>query len=247
VCRLIRCNSGARFGGVVHETIIQQTNIRVPEDIFFEHLPEKIGLEKTLARFVRDRELLYKEYQANPYHARTLFYLARTCEDLGHLEEAYHLYKKRIKLVGWDEEDFMTYYRLAETIKKLVLQNYPERYRWNEAFEYYIKAYQMRSHRAEPLIGIAEYYVLIDQMDLAYVFARRAVEIAYPVSDMLFIEKYLYTYYRHELLARCAWYVKEFEVGSLAADMAYTAYPDYEYAQINKSCYDSYKKEVGLR
>lgn len=237
-CRLLRCNYGVRFGGVVHETIIQQTNARVPADIFFEYLPSDAGVEKTLARFVRDRDLLYKEYLNNPRDTRTLFYLARTCEDLGDLEAAYAFYKERVDMIGWDEEDFIVHHRLAETIKKMVLKKYPKRYQWDESLAYYIKAFQMRPHRIEPLVGIADYYVAIDQMDLAYLFARRAAEIEYPVNDKLFVDKYVYNYYRYELLARCAWYIGEFEVGEYGAQMAYDAYPDYDIAQFNKNVYE---------
>lgn len=243
-CRLLRCNRGLRFGGVVHETITQPTIVKVPDTIFFEYLPETIGMEKTAARFVRDRELLFKEYQRNPYCTRTSFYLARTCEDLGDLVSAYDFYKKRVDMIGWDEEDFIVRYRLAETIKKLVFHQKNPDYDWSEALVYYLQAYQMRPHRAEPLIGIADYYVQLNQMDTAFLFARQAAEMEYPEKDILFVEKYLYNYYRYELLARCAWYINEFEIGEWAAQKAYEMYPDYKYARINMECYLSRKGNV---
>lgn len=238
-CRLLRCNRGLRFGGVVHETITQSSLVKVPEDIFFEYLPEAIGIEKTAARFVRDRELLFKEYQRNPSCTRTLFYLARTCEDLGDLTAAYDFYKQRIEMVGWDEEDFIVRYRLAETIKKLVFRAKHPDYDWQEALMYFLQAYEMRPHRIEPLVAIADYYVQLDQMPTAFLFARKAAEMPYPENDILFVEKYLYSYYRYEVLARCAWYVGEFEIGEWAAAQAYEAYPDYKYARINMECYRS--------
>ena len=102
-----------------------------------------------------------------------------------------------------------------------------------------MQAYQMRPHRIEPLVEIADYYVYINQMDLAFLFARRACEVEYPVNDVLFIENYLYEYYRYELLARCCWYINEFEIGEWAARKAYEARPDYKYAKINMDCYAS--------
>lgn len=243
-CRLLRCNRGLRFGGVVHETITQPSLAKVPEDIFFEYLPETLGVEKTAARFVRDRELLFKEYQKNPYCTRNLFYLARTCEDLGDLTSAYDFYKERVEMIGWDEEDFIVRYRLAETIKRLVFRAKHPDYTWDEALHYFLQAYQMRPHRAEPLIEIADYYVQIGQMDTAYLFARRAAEIEYPERDILFVEKYLYNYYRYEVLTRCAWYINEFEIGEWAAQKAYEACPDNKYAQINMHCYLSRRGQV---
>jgi glycosyltransferase involved in cell wall biosynthesis len=236
-CRLLRCNRNLRFGGAVHETITQTTGAKVPESIYFEYLPDQIGWEKTFARFARDRELLLREYEKNPSCSRTLFYLARTCEDIGNLVEAYGFYKKRLELVGWPEEDFIVRYRLAETIKKLVFHEKNSDYTWQEALDYYLQAYEMRPHRIEPLVAIADYYVQLHQMPTAFLFARKAAEMDYPECDGLFVEKYLYTYYRYELLARCAWYTHQFEIGQWAAEKAYEAYPDYPYARINRECY----------
>jgi hypothetical protein len=240
ICRLFRCNRGVRFMGVVHEVVAQSLQVKVPETIYFDYLPASRGVEKTAQRFIRDRELLLKEHENKPWCTRTLFYLARTCEDLGNWQEAYDFYKIRVNMVGWDEEDFIARFRLAQTIKKLVLRSeYKDKYSWSEALEYYMQAYQMRPHRIEPLVEIADYYVYINQMDLAFLFARRVCEAEYPANDVLFIENYLYDYYRYELLARCCWYIGEFEIGEWAARQAYEAYPDYKYAKINMDCYAS--------
>jgi len=163
---------------------------------------------------------------------------------LGDLTSAYAFYKKRLDLVGWDEEDFIVRYRLAETIKKLVFHEKHPDYNWSEALDYYLQAYQMRSHRIEPLVAIADYYVQLGQMETALLFAQKAAEMKYPDKDILFVEKYLYNYYRYEVLARCAWYTNEFEIGEWAARKAYEAYPDYKYARINMECYRSRKEKV---
>lgn len=243
-CRLIRCNCDVRFQGVVHEVIAQSLSVKVPDTIYFQYLPKSNGIEKTATRFLRDRELLLKEHYAKPWCTRTLFYLARTCEDLGNWEEAYDFYKMRVDMIGWDEEDFIVRYRLAETIKKLILHAKNSKYQWSEAMHYYMEAYQMRSHRIEPLVGIADYYVALDQMASAFLFARHAAEMEYPLTDGLFVEKYLYTYYRYELLARCAWYINEFEIGAVAARKAYEAYPNYKYAKINMECYTAHEQKM---
>ena len=136
VPRLIRCGCNAQFEGVVHETIISQTRVKVPPTIYFEYRPTKYGTSKTRKRHQKDKELLYKEYTQKP-SPRTLFYLAFTCEVLGDLQEAYDLYKQRIQYTSFDEEDFMSYYRLAQTIEKLSYVN--SSYTWEEALYYYIK------------------------------------------------------------------------------------------------------------
>jgi len=233
--RLIRCGRGSYFEGVVHEIIVGQRDIKIPPTIYFQYLPTAQGTAKSQERFMRDRQLLYIEHIKNPECTRTLFYLARACEDIGNLEEAYTFYKKRITMVGWDEEDFMSYYRLAQTIEKLSYHD--SRYTWAEALDYYLKAYTMRPHRAEPLISIAYYYVQQNDMPTAFLFAHRACEIAYPYNDVLFVQKYAYDYLRYELLARCAWHTKEWNIGEDAARKAFEAHPEYVHAYNNLQCF----------
>src|SRR5690606_39042234 len=184
-------------------------------------------------------ELLYIEHIKKPQCTRTLFYLARACEDIGNLEGAYHLYKKRIALVGRDEEDFMALYRLAKTVEKLSYDN--KNYQWHEALGYYLQAYKMHTCRAEHLISIAYYYVHQEDMHTSFLFARTAAEIAYPKTDVLFVQKYAYEYLRYELLTRCAWYINEFEIGEIAAEKALLSHPEYEHAQHNVRCYKNRK------
>jgi len=235
ICRLIRCDCGVRFGGAVHEAVIQQSNQKVPENIYIDYQPSRESFEIRARRFERDRDLLFKEHGKKPFDTRTLFYLARTCEDMGDLEAAYDFYKKRVALIGWPEEDFIANYRLAHTIEKLASMN--ENYRWSESLEYYLKAFQMRPHRAEPLVSIANYYVQQDEMDVAFLYARRAVEIPYPVDDILFIEKYVYDCYRYELLSRCAWYIQEYKIGEMAVKKAVKHYPQLTHLRHNLACY----------
>jgi len=240
--RLIKCNCDVWFEGAVHEAINKQSPLKVPADIYFEYLPEKIGIEKTNARLFRDRDILFREYHKNPTSSRTLFYLARTCEDLGDLEMAYFLYQKRIQLNGWDEENFMSYYRLAQTVEKLSYIN--EKYTWDEALLYYLKSFEMRPTRAEPLVSIAHYYLHQNNMHLALLYIRRAVDIPYPTNDLLFVQKNVYDYYRYEIMSRCAWYCNEFVIGEWAALEAAIARPDLEHLQNNLECYLSRKKAL---
>ena len=44
--RLIRCRSGLRFGGVVHETIMIGTRYKTPDTVYFELRPGRYGWKK---------------------------------------------------------------------------------------------------------------------------------------------------------------------------------------------------------
>ena len=215
-CRLFRCKHGVQFNGVVHEYVVQQTQIKVPDIIYFHYSPASKGLKKTMERLKRDRFLLLAEHEKNPSNARTLFYLARTCEDQEDLYAAYYFYKKRIAIVSWPEEDFIACYRLAEVIKKLVLYKKDINFYWKEALKYYLQAYRMRSHRIEPIVAIADYYFHSNKMELACLFSLLAAHAQYPLYDVLFIEKYIYSHYRYKILYESAYRINEIKLAQWA-------------------------------
>lgn len=233
--RLIRCKSGLRFGGVVHETITIGTPHKTPHSIYFELRPGRHGMEKTARRWARDKELLMKAHLANPMDSRTAFYLAQTFDCLNDLENAYKYYELRTHLIGWCEEDYMARYRLAIVTERLKNEDGSDR--WPEALDHYLKAHTMRQIRAEPLIHIAQHYLEQGNHACAYIFARRACEIAYPAQDTLFVEKEAYDYTRHDILGQSAWYVQEYEIGEQEVKKAIKVHDNYPHLFKNLSFY----------
>lgn len=233
--RLIKCGSGLRFGGVVHETIMIGTRNKTPYDVYFELRPARAGIEKTQRRWARDRDLLLKAHLANPNDSRTAFYLAQTYDCLGDLENAHKFYKLRTQLPGWDEENFMAWYRLAQVTERMKKDDGSSR--WDEALGYYLKAFSMRCIRAEPLIKIANHYLAEGNHACAYIFAHRACALAYPINDTLFVEKEAYDYNRHDILGQSAWYVGEYEIGEKEVRQALKAHENYPHLFTNLSFY----------
>lgn len=234
VTRLIRCRTNTRFVGVAHEALNKISTGRVPKEVYFEWRPSQKGAEKSAQRWKRDRDLLLKDHEQNPHNERTLFYLGQTYDCLGDWENAYLYYQKRAAIRGWDEENFVTCVRMGDVARHLAEK---DNLFCQAAVEHYLQAYAMRPHRAEPLIKIAEYYLEKGQMPLAFLFARRAVDLPYPDSDILFVEKYLYDFARYDILGICAWYVGEYEVGEWAVLQALEVKPDAQHLQRNLQFY----------
>ncbi|MDR3550508.1 MAG: hypothetical protein P4L31_03785 [Candidatus Babeliales bacterium] len=235
VARLIRCKRGVGFVGRVHEVPNHVSTATLPDDVFFEWRPAQKGQEKTAERWKRDRDILLKHHQEEPADARTLFYLAQTYDCLGDWENAYTFYKKRLAINGWDEENFMAQFRLGNVALNLMKKNDKEL--CSDAIKQYLKAFSLRPQRAEPLIKIAQYYLDRNEMHLAYVFAARAAQIPYPTKDVLFVEKYMYDFTRYDILGRCAWYVKEYEVGRNAILKALEVEPNAPHLKRNLAFY----------
>lgn len=229
--RLIRRGSKLRFAGVVHEVLDFFCSEKVPADIFFKREVTRMGQEKSKKRWERDYDLLLQEHERDPNNSRTIFYLAQTCECLGNLHEACKWYKVRASLWGWEEENFMALYRLGEIYQRLG--------NWEKALHNYLESFSRYPSRAEPLIRIAQYYWDHNSPALCYLFSRRAVEIPYPCSDVLFVQKDLYDFIRYDLLGRSAWYVGEYLLGKEAVEKALEVHPNLGYLQGNLECYDS--------
>lgn len=228
--RLIRCRSGVNFVGVVHETLSQVSSVKVPKNCFFDYRPGTIGNEASQKRWSRDLGKLLDAHKNNPRDPRTTFYIAQTYQCLGDLVNAQSWYKLRLTMTwGWDEENFMACYRLAQVCESLG--------DWNNALCYYLQAFSMRPCRAEPLVRLAQHYYNVNNMELCCLFSQRATEIPYPDKDVLFIDKELYDYTRYDLLGISAWYVHKYKIGKAAVENALKTRHDISRLQKNLAFY----------
>lgn len=232
VRRLIRCHTNTYFVGSVHEELNNISLKKVSTDCFFDWRPSTYGQEKSQKRWTRDCAILLKEYEKDPNNARTVFYLAQTYACLGDLKNACFWYERRTKMLGWDEENFIAYYKLAQVYEALG--------EWDKALAAYFKALSLRPCRAEPLVRLAQHYLDTGDKELCFLFAQRAVELPYPSSDVLFIEKEMYDYTRYDLLGASAWYVGQFNLGEKAVLNAINAHPNERRLYKNLECYVNY-------
>jgi tetratricopeptide (TPR) repeat protein len=233
VDRLIRPGRGVQFIGTVHEGLNVVATTKAPYNAFFVWGWSEYSIQKSKKRWVRDKDLLEEELKKKPGNPRILFYLAQTYACLGEWDKACEYYHKRCTVNGWDEENYMARYQLAEA--------YTAQNQWDKALCYYLEAYAMRSTRAEPLIKIAEYYLEHNNFAASFLFAKAALEIPYPTTDSLMVEKKLYDYVRYDIMGRCAWYVGQFDTGRTAVLQALTVKPDAPHLIKNLSFYQPSK------
>jgi hypothetical protein len=141
----------------------------------------------------REAALLLADLHANPKEPRTVFYLARTFDDMGRWQDACKLYEQRKPLGGYDEEIWYSWYRkgalLCEASRKDPITAESLR---DEGIAQLLDAYQVRPWRAEPLWYLAEFYSGERSHTLAQFFYRAADDIPYPHNDQLFIDQRAY-------------------------------------------------------
>jgi glycosyltransferase involved in cell wall biosynthesis len=191
---------GYRYEGVVHEVLTSKT--AMPE-VRLEGLVYRIRVEGARSsdpeKYRNDARILEKALEGEPTNARHAFYLAQSWRDAGELEKARECYQACTTKGGWAEEVFYSYFELAKLSERL---RAPEA----EVIAAYLKAYEVRPARAEPLCNLARYLRERDRIVAAYPFALAAAEIPRP-GDRLFLDESVYAWRALDELAVSAYWV----------------------------------------
>lgn len=222
--KFIKTRHGFRYHQSVHEYIMSQEAVDNPElldraTFFFLFQDRRYDDDKSKHRFIRDREMLYKEHLEKPDDARVLFYLGQTVMCMGQYHLAYRYYNQRTKINVFPEEIYHSYYHMARISQVLG-------HDWSESLILYLKAFEY-TKRVEPLLRIAEYYTKLGELneqkvkeqyteqltktngkitgvnyvgcsyyDVALNYLRTSLELDYPEKCILFVNRQTYDYER---------------------------------------------------
>jgi hypothetical protein len=209
--RLIKARAKWRYVGSVHEYIKcfnekgDEKNIARIEDKIVLYQDRTQDDYKSQKRFHRDEELLIEEYKKDKNNSRTIFYLAQTCLCLNKYEDALYYYKLRTELEGFKEEKYYSFYKCG-------IISFALKHSWHDSMSWFLKAYDCIK-RAEPLVGITEYYYKNKQWDMAYIFINLACKLEYPNDCILFVNRLVYDYKRWNLMGIIAFYNGNYKEG----------------------------------
>ena len=237
--RLARAKSGWRYVGATHEFLGKEKTppptIRVP-DARIVHDTSHRTKEGMRARWELDKRLLREQLKKHPNDARAQFYFAQTLECLGDLKQAAQAYERRIKMGGWQEEVYESWFRLARTMEA-------GQRPWAGVLETYLDAHAHSPTRAEPLFKIAWHYYQKKSWALCYLFARRGAELPFPEKATLFVDREVYTWKLLDLVGTSAYYVGAFEEGEAALRKALVAMPGDARLTKNLAFYEERKNK----
>jgi tetratricopeptide (TPR) repeat protein len=178
---LVRADRPWRYEGVTHEALVVPptatwgycAGLRIRH-----HADGGMRADK----LTRDRALLEAAVAARPDDARSVFYLAQTYRDLGDRAQAVALYRRRVALGGWAEEQFYAQYQVGVLLAPTA---------WPAAVEALLTAWNLRPTRAEPWHALAVGWRQRQQWALAYWAASTGTAISEP-ADRLFVETAVY-------------------------------------------------------
>lgn len=162
-------------------------------------------------KFANDAALLETELAINPNHPRHRYYLAQSYRDGGQLELAYQNYLIRATMTeGWIEEKFFAQYQVGALA---ILLNKPH----GMILDAFLKAYELRPSRAEPLHDLAKYCRLKNLFAQAYLFANMGVQLPYP-ADLLTLTKEIYQWRLWDELAVSAYWLGKYAESKQACE-----------------------------
>jgi hypothetical protein len=217
--RVFRSGSGCRYVGLVHEVLVDASG-ESPRCVLdgpkIVHVRSDTSDKRTVARHVRDIDLLMRDADSNP---RSAFYMARSMMTIGMNVEAARAFESRIAMGGDVGEMYSSMLCLAWMKEKL---HSP----WSESLELYLGAYNIAPHRAEPLYEIARYYGSVKQYALSALFSRRGIDIPAPGKGNLFVDNGVYEWKMFDMYASCAAHVFDDDLGKTCAEKAHQARPE---------------------
>jgi hypothetical protein len=155
-------------------------------------------------KYRNDAQVLKEALAKEPHNARYAFYLAQSYRDAGDLGAAREAYERRARMTSWDEETWYALYQVAQLTEAIDPEDEMR------VCDAYLRAWEFRSCRAEPLCALAHYLrTRCDRPATAYVFAKIADEVPYPKQDILFLDPSVYDWRAQYERAITSWYVGE--------------------------------------
>jgi Glycosyl transferase family 2 len=178
--QLFRDGLPVRYTGIVHEAVACDepcSVVRLEGEYQIE--ARRLGARSQDPQaFARDRDLLLAQVERDPEDARSVYYLAQTYYFLSDFVNAHKWYTRRAEMGGWDEEVYFSMSQVAVSMSQLGAP-------WPDIQDAYLKAWEFRPIRAEPLYAIAVQHRVERRYRLGYAFARLAAEIPFPEKEEL--------------------------------------------------------------
>ena len=197
-CQMFRDGLPWEYKGVVHEYVHcgePYTQERLNGDYYVQS--RRLGdRSRDPQKDARDRDLLLADIDQNADNERSVFYLAQSYFDLDDFANARQWYAKRVEMGRWDQEVYYSMVRLAESMAQL---GEP----WATTQQEYLRAWEFRPTRAEPLCAIASHYRKTNRFQLGYKFAEWAATIEMP-DDVLFVASDVYQWRVLDEVSICA-------------------------------------------
>lgn len=193
-----------RFEGVVHETPVCDDDARPGVSLGGEyHIAyRQLGSRsQDPQKYVRDAELLLAEVERNPDDVRSMMFLAQSYRNIGDWANSRKWNERMLRVLGPGRSEG-TYYAMYDIAQAMSHLGEP----WPDVEDAFLRAWENRPTRAEPLHAIASKYRVERRFQLGYLYAKRAAEIPRPQWDGYVLAD-IYTWRAVDEQAICAFWL----------------------------------------
>lgn len=208
---LFRASSDFKYVGVMHEYL---DCVRAFEGKFLstlKYIRHQDGArwgdkseEAMKRKHTKDALILENALQIEPVNSRYAFYLGQCWKDAREPEKAIAAYEHRVAMKdGWDEERWYALFMIAALKRDL---EYPEEIVIND----FLKAYEDRSTRIEPLYELAMYLQDRNRHQLCWLLLQPVLSMRAP-NDKMPIDAEAYTWGVLDLFATSAFHVGDYQ------------------------------------
>ena len=214
ITRMVRADADWRWFGRAHEFLARVDQESVPFRTGRFVVDHHADGGNRATKLERELALLRADHLDDPADQRTLFYLARTYEDMGEAARATTWYRRRAEAGGWEEETWYATWRLGLCLLAAG--------RVDEGCGVLWTSWGRRRWRAEPLWTLAQHYRSTGQWQLCAEVCRLArqhcdVGMDHPVTecrgDRLFVHVDVYRWRMAYEESICSYYVGAHERG----------------------------------
>jgi glycosyltransferase involved in cell wall biosynthesis len=199
---IFRSDMPFRYVGVIHE-YLECGNAQICHISSLRYQCSLEGarrIDKTT--YLKDVAILQQAVETETdekLKSRYAFYLGCSYKDAGEKEKAIAAFEARIQMVaGFDEEVFVSMWCAAEMKADL---EYPE----EEVEKAYLRAYECRPSRIEPIHDLCVYLRLKEKYVKAYAYAKLIAGVT-NTTDSLFVVNSIYIWQARDELASAAFY-----------------------------------------
>ena len=179
------------YKGIVHEFLECKEQIKTREMLVgITNIPlQDSARNKSGDKFKNDARILEEalKSEVDPFLiSRYTFYLAQSYRDAGEKAKAIYWYNERTKLGGWDQEIYISFYRIAKLKEEL---EYPH----DDIVQSYLRANEVCPFRIEALHGAISFCRRNKKSQQAFMLASYARKM--PVNkNGLFVETWIWDY-----------------------------------------------------
>jgi glycosyltransferase involved in cell wall biosynthesis len=244
--QILKTGIGWCYKGVVHEYAYHDDNSRTDEKLEgIYHIEYRAMGHRTISvtqieKYSKDAALLEEALKTDPDNTRYQFFLGQSYRASGQYDKAIAAYRKRAEMGGWEEECYLSLFRIAET--ELVKGSH-----FTTVKQKFLEAYEYRPSRAEPLYEISHILMTNGLPHTAHIFAKEAAKIPYPHDDILTVDNSVYSWKALDCLGAASYYARDYRTGYEAcARLLYEGHlPKSETDRVRHN-YLLHKEKLGL-